>query len=476
MMDLKKGLYLAVTDDSELISTLSCIEPRGMEVKVWCPHRLSQLRKDIENAVLLEDHPTKIAAGDPETEKYFVQWQSYNPVSIVLALKDREKYRNIKEIISKVLPRAKMLTIHLKDSFYDEEHINKDVELVASWADLLLRPVSAELRHLHAAHHLEEVKKILDDGDKIALLLQPDPDPDSLASALALRTLLGRNKKSTPIVSFGTVTRPENIAMMKLLDLEVLTIKPEELEEYDRIVLLDVQPSHFGPKVKLPQIDVIIDHHPIQPTSEARYLDIRPTYGATSSILTEYMKAARMNIGQRLATALLYGIKSDTFHLNRGVIDADLDAYVSLYPEINYNLLRRIEKPQLPMRFAPVLAKALQEMISQEKVLVSCLGEVEREDLIPQIADFLLQFEDAEWVICAGLFQNQVVMSVRNVGYVRSAGDVVKKIVAEKGVGGGHRMMAKMIFTFDQWKEYFGVLNSKNIRETVLRLFVEEVQ
>ena len=99
------------------------------------------------------------------------------------------------------------------------------------------------------------------EGDKIALLLQPDPDPDGLASALALRCLLGRNKVSTPICSFGKVTRPENIAMMQLLDLEVITIKPEDLINYDKVAMLDTQPAHFT--VTLPRVDVIIDHHPM---------------------------------------------------------------------------------------------------------------------------------------------------------------------------------------------------------------------
>jgi nanoRNase/pAp phosphatase (c-di-AMP/oligoRNAs hydrolase) len=161
--------------------------------------------------------------------------------------------------------------------------------------------------------------------------------------------------------------------------------------------------------------------------------------------------------------------------LNREVIDADLDAFVSLYPIINYNLLRRIEKPELPMRFAPILATALKSMVSEHGILVTCLGAVEREDLIPQIADFLMQFEDVDWVVCGGIFEDNVVMSIRNVGYVKSAGDVVKRIIAGWGLGGGHRTMAKIIVPVSTWKSKFGSCSVQSIRDSALQIFIEEV-
>jgi nanoRNase/pAp phosphatase (c-di-AMP/oligoRNAs hydrolase) len=316
------------------------------------------------------------------------------------------------------------------------------------------------------------VRRALEGGDKIALLLQPDPDPDGLAAALGLRTLLGRNKSSTPICAFGKVTRPENLAMLKLLDLEVHTISPEELASFDRVCLLDTQPPHLA--VELPRVDAVIDHHPDRHPFDAEYKDVRPHYGATSTIMTEYLNAAAIPIGQRLATALLYGIKADTLMLNREVIDADLDAFVYLYPKINYNILRRIEKPEIPLRFAPVLANALKSMEIDSGILVSFLGQVEREDLIPQIADFLLQFEDVEWVACAGIFEDQLVICIRNVGYVKGAGDVVKRVIADIGLGGGHRTMAKGIIPLSSWKAKYHSVSAQVIRSTLLELFKTE--
>lgn len=472
-MESKSGLFLVITDDAELVSTLVHIQPRGMDVRVWCPSKNTQLQADFLSFFESTGNAALLAKGDLTKPQFYQMWLGYDPVCVVLALKDNEKREASRSRILELLPDAIILSLRLGRPEEVPRSLDNERELVLTWAELLTRPLSAELRHIQSTHQVKAVRAVLDSGDKIALLLQPDPDPDGLASALALRTVLGRNKVSTPIVTFGKVTRPENLAMMRLLDIEVNTIKPEDLSSFDRVALLDTQPAHFG--FRLPRVDAIIDHHP-PPHSypSVPYIDIRPQYGATSTILTEYLRAAACAIGQRLATALIYGIKADTLHLNREVIDADLDAYVSLYPHTNYNLLRRIEKPELPMRFAPALADALRTMVTDSGILVSCLGSVEREDLIPQVADFLLQFEDVEWVVCVGLFEGNVVMSVRNVGYVKNAGDVVKRIIQGWGMGGGHRTMAKAILPASVWKTRYGSLSSVAIRDITLKLFVEE--
>ena len=40
---------------------------------------------------------------------------------------------------------------------------------------------------------LKELRSLVEEDDRIAIVLQDDPDPDGIASAMALRTLLGRN-------------------------------------------------------------------------------------------------------------------------------------------------------------------------------------------------------------------------------------------------------------------------------------------
>lgn len=472
-MDNKKGLFLVICDDPELASTLVHIQ-KNMDIRVWVPHKPGSLQTSLIEACEDAQNSETVVKADLSKESFYEQWNDHTPVCVVLSLNDVEKCTKIREMILQKIPEARILSFQIGNpKEVPRKSSDNSRELILSWTELLSRPISAELRHIESAHRLKKLRDVLDDGDKIALLLQPDPDPDGLAAALGLRSLLGRNKVSTPIVSFGKVTRPENIAMLKLLDLEVVTIKPDDLSNFDKVALLDTQPSHFA--FPLSRVDAIIDHHPMVGNyNDIPFCDIRSKYGATSTMLTEYLRAGAVNIGQRLATALLYGIKADTLHLNREVIDADLYAFISLYPDINYNLLRRMEKPELPMKFAPILANALDSMVCRESILVSYIGEVQREDLIPQIADFMLQFEGVEWVVCAGIFSENLVMSVRNVGYVKNAGDVVKRIINGWANGGGHRTMAKAIFSLEKWKEKYGRLTDDNIKNTVLELFIEE--
>src|SRR5438552_537265 len=189
---------------------------------------------------------------------------------------------------------------------------------------------------------------------RVLILMQDDSYPDSLASALSLRMLLGRSKASAPIDSFGTITRPEKRVMTRIIDIDVEEIKAHAIEEYDIVAMVDTQPSFF--EEAFGEVDLVIDHHPEETPTRAHLRDIRPAWGATSTIMTEYLRAADVKITQRLATALLYGIKTDTLHLERGATKADLEAFAYLHPLANHSALRRIERPELPNEALDVLA------------------------------------------------------------------------------------------------------------------------
>src|SRR5437016_4234101 len=156
----------------------------------------------------------------------------------------------------------------------------------------------------------EEVKEHFEGAESVLILLQDDPDPDAIASGLALRQVLGRNKQTAPLGSFGKVTRPENIAMVKLLEIEIEKVTKSSLGKFDRIAVVDLQPPHLA--APSDHVDLVIDHHPEQFNYISHIKDIRPSYGATSTILLEYLLCTNSNIGTRLATAMLYGITSDT--------------------------------------------------------------------------------------------------------------------------------------------------------------------
>jgi len=321
---------------------------------------------------------------------------------------------------------------------------------------------------------IKELRALVAESDRIAIVLQDDPDPDAMASAMALRALLGRNKQTTPIFAFSPVTRPENRTMVHLLEIEIQPATSEALAEFDKIAMLDVQPPYFGDKIK--SADIVIDHHPGYAPHNSHFQDLRPKYGATSTIMTEYMISVDEHISERIATALLYGIRTDTVMLSRRVTDDDVLAFTHLYPIANYSLLRQFERPELPMQFAKILARAMRRLVVKDGTVVLNLGRVARDDLIVQMADFCLQFEGVRWVAVAGKLGTNLVVALRNHGNTRQpAGDIAKGLARDIGSGGGHRDMAKAVIPLRAWRQREGTTRDA-LTETRLReLFVAEL-
>ena len=377
-------------------------------------------------------------------------------------------------VINEATPDAPILL--LSNNLDDDELPDHPCLRRAGLATLLRDDIDLEFDHLENLRRVVEIRNLLGPREKVAVLLQPDPDPDGIACGYALRVILGRKKTTAPLVSFGKVKRPENQALVKALGIDIETITPEELEEFDGLILVDVQPNVFGdePPARLRSIDAVIDHHPERSGYDTVIKDIRPSYGATATILTEYLRAAAIEIGPRLATALLYGIKSDTQLLGRETSPHDMVAFAHLHASYSPALLRRIERPALPLDGLRALGRALSHAEVEDGIHILVLGRV-REDVIPQVADMGLQAEGADWAIAAGIVGSNLVFSVRNVGYVRAAGEVVRAVVEDLGVGGGHRSMAKGIIPVKAFRKAYKKADRRTIERALREAFIAAI-
>jgi nanoRNase/pAp phosphatase (c-di-AMP/oligoRNAs hydrolase) len=377
--------------------------------------------------------------------------------------------------IAKAAPHAPILV--LSDRMSDDDLPGHSCLRRAGLRSLIRDDVDEEFEHLANLRRVVSLRDLLGNRERIAILLQPDPDPDGIAAGYGLRALLGRKSPTAPLVSFGEVTRPENRAMVEALRIEVRTVAPDELDEFDGIALVDVQPPVFGenPPARVRSVDAVIDHHPERTGFDAAVRDIRTSYGATATILTEYLRAAGAEIRPRLATALLYGIKTDTQLLGRDASSHDVDAFAYIHALHSPALLRRIERPALPLDGLRAFGRALARTRVEDGIHLLVLGRV-REDVIPQVADLGLQAEGAEWAIAAGIVGRDLVFSVRNVGYVRAAGDVVRAVVEGLGVGGGHRSMAKGIIPLKAFREVYGRTDARTIAKALHEAFVRAIK
>ena len=211
----------------------------------------------------------------------------------------------------------------------------------------------------------------------------------------------------------------------------------------------------------------MVDHHPLVAEYEARYRDVRCSFGSTATIFVQYLQAVEAKITQRLATALYYGLKTDTLALERETTEADVEAFSYLYRLANHGLIRRMERPKLPLRDLDAFGYALRCRTTIGTTFFTHLGIVEREDVLPQFAEFCLQVEGMEWSVVSGIFGGNLIVSVRHAAQTRSAGELVRTAFGPYGSAGGHRSMAKAVMPLAVLERAFGRLSDAELSQFI---------
>ena len=295
------------------------------------------------------------------------------------------------------------------------------------------------------AVRLKRLSKVLDGARSMLIIVQNTPDPDAIAAAAALREIANvRHDIACSIGHSGAVWRAENLALLKYLGLNTRALSDLDLSRFDRLSMVDAQPGagnvNFDASLRL---DVVIDHHPIRPeTRSARFTDIRSRYGATSTILYEYLKAAKIDVPPPLATAMVYGIRSDTQDLGRESTRADLEAFLELYPLANARALGRIVQAPLPRSYFSKLRIALDQATVYGDRIVSFLGYLDSQEMVAEAADLLLRAEDVNWAMCLAVIDGWLHLSLRTTDRERHAGHVARNLGGRMGFGGGHQALA----------------------------------
>lgn len=285
-------------------------------------------------------------------------------------------------------------------------------------------------------------------GRKHGLVLTHDnPDPDSLASAIALALLLEKKAGVPTRVAYGGIIgRAENIAFVKVLKLDVVPVSQIVFDDYDLLGLVDTQQNvgnHALP-VHL-TADVVIDHHPLREENAVpvAFADVGGRYGATSTLLTQYLRAANVEPPPELATALYYGIKADTRDLERETGNPDVDCYLWLFPQIDRELLSKIEHPDVPARYFRLYHAAIERAKVYSTAVITDLGEVYSPDMVAEVAERLSFLDTATWSLAFGSYRSQLYLSLRVSDRRMRAGRLIREVTADLGgSAGGHGSMA----------------------------------
>jgi nanoRNase/pAp phosphatase (c-di-AMP/oligoRNAs hydrolase) len=412
----------------------------------------------------LHDAGVNTIAGDPRRADTYIK-ADLGPSTCVI-VEDNAR-RSLKKILEAVRDAGGALVYVLgvgaAATAKRAEELHNDFPEVSylSMSELFGGPLLTEFSRSLTRARVQQYQRYLSDADRVLIMLHNDPDPDALASGLALRNVLRRTKATAILGAIQGVTRPENLRMVNLLDIHVEPVTPGSLAEYDRIAMVDVQPNYFGGLID--RVDLVIDHHPEQPGYTAVFKDIRADYGSTSTILTEHLRAVDVNISERTATAMLYAIKSDTLFFSRHTNRVDLEAFSYLYSLADAALIRKMEGAEITLERLDYVMRAYRGGTLTDQVFCAFLGASAREDFIPYVADFFLQVENVKWSVVAGIVNDMLVISVRNLGYSKNAGEFVRRFFSDIGSAGGHRAMAKAVVPMHGFRQKFGDLTGDDV-------------
>jgi nanoRNase/pAp phosphatase (c-di-AMP/oligoRNAs hydrolase) len=280
-------------------------------------------------------------------------------------------------------------------------------------------------------------------GKPLLTLIWGNPDPDAMAASFALHELTHEvAHPSSTIAYMGQFTRPENQAMASILKIPMRKFNRDLLKPDTVIATVDAQPSFFTLE-NAPPFDIVIDHHPLSAPVGRAFSDVRPTYGSTSTILTEYFQASGARMSKKIATALFYGLKIDTGNLTRNVSDADVSAFRYLRMRTDENMVRTIELSQLPLETLDYFAAAIANKKVAREVAFAYLGTIPNPDMCVHVADFFIKLSGISWAVLAWRSKERVVVVFRSDGFRRHAGKLAEQLFLDYGSAGGHRTMAR---------------------------------
>jgi len=295
------------------------------------------------------------------------------------------------------------------------------------------------------AQRLAGLLETVEDGERVLILTHDNPDPDALASAAALSFLLEHTASvETTVALGGIVGRAENRALVQELGLEYQRIEQLDASRNTLIALVDTQPRAGNNSLPAGRIaSVVIDHHPPRPeTTAATFVDIRPDYGASCSMLVEYLRMADLEPTPELATALFYGIQSETMDLGREACESDVEASVFLYPRSDPAAIARIRHARVPASYFRSMHEALAVARRYDNVVTIPLNTLAYPDMVAEMADVFMQMAGVDWTIALGRYRDQLLFSVRTYKSDAHAGSLAQLAVGDRGSAGGHGSLA----------------------------------
>jgi nanoRNase/pAp phosphatase (c-di-AMP/oligoRNAs hydrolase) len=352
-------------------------------------------------------------------------------------------------------------------------------ELSELGADVVINPsaviADSALRALETGeleYKAEQLAGVIDSTERrMAILAHRSPDPDSIASAVALQAIAEARGVETDIIYDGEIGHQENRAFVNLFGIDLTPLAEIDLDGYDTVALVD-HAKASEPAIE-EDIDIFIDHFEPEIDYDARFMDVRPNVSSTSTILTKYIQEFDIGLSEDVATALLYGIRAETLDFKRDTTPADLTAAAYLYPFADHDTLEQVESPSMSPETLDVLAEAIRNRDVKGSHLVSNAGFIRNREALSEAAQHLLNLEGITTTAVFAIADDTIYLAARSKDIRMNIGSVLGDAFGDIGEVVGHSTDASVeiplgIFT--------GIEANEDNRETLLSLVKEAVK
>lgn len=427
-------MVLGFTDVTESITSY---------IKGTLKEDVTVVQPDEEKARELREAGYGVVAGNPRNMTTLTRARLKDEADVVVVMGESSREtRDICETIKREYPEK--FVVAVVDRKAEASNLKRlGIDRVYVESDAAADYVNEELAKMRPLNKLSRLRETMKAGDgKLAILIHDNPDPDAVSSAAALAELAKKDGVEAEIMYAGEIGRDENRALVNLLGTKLTrvdVITKHILRTFKTIALVDVSNLSYVSALtadRTPQI--IIDHHLHDRSLNADFLDLRTSSGSTAAIMTQYLQLAGIAPDKKLASALLYGIMTDTAEFTRGMSPDDIMAVNYLVPLSDQELLEKVKSPSVSLETADALSVAIQNRDLVRDVLISTAGVIGNRDAIPQACEYLLKLEGVSTTFVFAIVNENIIINARTKDVRMNVADVMKRGFGDLGSTGGH--------------------------------------
>lgn len=439
-------------------------------------HRVSIVDIDQVRVETLRQAGFDAIFGDPSSKEIFSQIDTKNLICVAALSSSDEINAMCVENFRTQLGEDTIIVSRLSDELKKETLIKAGADNIFNVARMISGSICEYMERMESKHSGNKLAACLEEnrGRRLGIVLHDNPDPDAISCGFALKEIADVFGIESEILYAGKIGHQENKAFVNLLHLHMTQISsPDIYSEFDKLAMVDCSKPQANNSVPADaDLMVVIDHHPTGgPDTEPEFMDIRTNVGAAATIMTRYMQQLDIPISKELATALLFGIRTDTNDFRRNTTAEDFSAASYLHPIADHDLLKQVETTTVSQGTLDVLGEAIHNRILYGRILITNAGFIREKDALPQAADSLLQLEGISTSLVYAILDNNIVISARNTDIRIHLGDVMKQAFGDNA--GGHSTMAAAqipLGVFDDVKDKDMLI--KLVGESVTRKFL----